>query len=556
VLEKIDKTIKALIAKLLPTPLSIGVEENNSFLKVVLVKKDSPTQALLLDYSIIPLMPEDKDPLKKIKALTPIGKALSEKKFLSANEAKLTVSGQEVDGKRITLPFMPKEEIPQALRWEAKEHFLLDVDDSILDFELLGETTDPDGSKHIEVLSSVATKNIIDKKINLFKNTETLPSLVNTVAYGLCNLYKLSALSDQERPIGIIDMGNTTTTITIIKEGTTRFVRQCGCAGSDFTKAMTGVLVSDKGRVELSPEKAEELKRKIGIPDETADNAEADIPMAQLAAMIRPVLEKLESEIKRSFDYYASQFNEGSVSKVYLTGGTSKLKHIDSDLSKRLGIPVEYLSFPKGLKSKLSPEKANTLKDDFPFITSALGIALASPTGPNLIPEHYKKERLNRIEKLIARSIFILTCIVMLGLYFLELGNVKLLKDLLVVKKGEEAKIHEAHVLHSKILQKNEIVEKTLKNQPPFYYIFKALSSITPDDAYLESIDIKDKASVLTLGGIVTGSNKNEEKVLATFLKNLERSPFFTDVYLISSQDIKISDKSGLEFEIRCKLRK
>ena len=51
---------------------------------------------------------------------------------------------------------MPHEEISKALKWEAKERFLLDVDESTLAFDILGEKTDDEGARFIEVLASVA----------------------------------------------------------------------------------------------------------------------------------------------------------------------------------------------------------------------------------------------------------------------------------------------------------------------------------------------------------------------------------------------------------------
>jgi len=551
-----NNIIKLLFSKFLPNPTSIGVEVSDHFLKLVLVKKDSPTQATLLDYSIIPLAPKTASIKPNLGEV--VKNILTEKKLFSGEEAKFAISGSLVDTKRIVLPFMPKEEIPQALRWEAKENFLLDIDESIIDFEILGEKTDETGTKRIEVIANIAKGSLVVDKISLFKNTQVLPSVVIPAAYGLYNLYRLSSAdkkTESKESVALIDVGLSNTTIVIVRENRVRFVRQCGCAGSDFTNAMSGTIMSDKGTVNISPEKAEELKKEIGVPDESMHQTKDGFPVQQIVAMIRPVIEKLDSEIKRSFNYCESQLNEGKVSRIYLTGGTSKLKNLQSELSKRLSTPVENLTLPNRLKVNLPKALTEKFNEDFPHIAASIGAALSEPTGVNLIPEHYKKQRLVNIEKAAARAVFTIACLVMVGLYLFEVAHGKTLENLLLAKKTQWQKLEEIQVLHSKIIQKNAIIDNTLRNQPPFYSIFKSLSRITPGAIHLENMTIREGADILKMRGFVLGAKENEEDVLARFLKALEGVPFFGNVHLNSSHDVVVSGKSGLEFEISCKLK-
>lgn len=553
---QINNIIKLLFSKFSPNPTSIGVEISDHFLKLVLVKKDSPTQATLLDYSIIPLTPKTTSIKPNLGEL--IKNILTEKKLFSGEEAKFAISGSLVDTKRIVLPFMPKEEIPQALRWEAKENFLLDIDESIIDFEILGEKTDETGTKRIEVIANVAKGSLVVDKISLFKNTQVLPSAVIPVAYALYNLYKLGSIdkkTESKEPIALIDIGFSNTTIVIVRDNKIRFVRQCGCAGGDFTNAMSGTIISDKGTVDISPEKAEELKKEIGVPDESTHQTKDGFPVQQIVAMIRPVIEKLDSEIKRSFSYYESQLNEGKVGRIYLTGGASKLRNLQSELSKRLSTPVENLTLPSRLKINLPKGRTEKFNEDFPHMAASIGAALNEPKAVNLIPEHYKKQRLMNIEKAAARAIFTIACLVIVGLYIFEIAHGKTLEHLLYAKKTQWQKLEEIQVLHTKIIQKNAIIDSALRNQPPFFSIFKVLSYITPGAIHLESITIAEGAKMLNMRGFVLGAKENEEDVLAGFLKALEGVPFFGDVHLNSSHDVVVAGKSGLEFEISCKLK-
>lgn len=546
-------------------PLSLGVEVSEYAIKLVLVKQEPPDSFSLLDYVILPFAAEDTT--GKLDPATIIKNVLKEKKLFTATEAKLVISGPELDCKRITLPFMPKKEIVQALSLQAKDHFLFDIEGSMLDFEVLEEKTAKDGTRNIEVIASLAKKRLIDEKLSFFEATRVPPSVVVPVAYGLYNLYRLYKERESAQPVALIDIGASTTTVVIIKNDKIRFIRQLGCAGADFTNAMTGALVSDKGRVELSLEEAEKLKKQIGIPDESAQQIKEGIPAHQISSMLRPVVERLGSEIKRSFDYYASEFNEGRVSKVIITGGTSKLKNIHSQLSHRLkdkysqafpalSIPSRPLEVPQGLKIDLMPERADSFKEDFSVLAPAIGAALSSPQGVNLIPVSYKMQKIKKIEKLSLRIIFIMISLILLTFYLFNFVQERLLRNLLAAKQPQWQKLQEIQNLHSKIVQKNAIIDHTLKNQVPLYYIFKTLSNLTPKPVYLESLIIEDKASNLKMEGVILETTEIAEVTLARFIKALEDSPFFNNVHLVSSQDTDISGRAALRFEISCKLGK
>ncbi len=548
-MNNIEQTINTLLSRFTPTPLQLGVEISYSYLKLALVKIHSPAKAALLDYSIIPLSGD---------VSGAVNGTLKNSAGTADAEAKFVISGSQVDTKRIAMPFMPKEEIARALRYLAKEHLLLDVEESTLDFEVLGEKTGADGSKNVEIIASIAENSLIEQKLSRFRDTRVLPSLMIPAAYSLRNLYQFGKTArhrSSEKPVALIDIGFSTTSIVILKSGNVRFTRQCGCAGGDLTNAMTGVLASDKGKTELTSKKAEALKKETGFPDESAHETKNGVPTQQINAMIRPVMEKLISEIKLSFEYYMSEHNEEPVSKVYLSGGTSRMKNICPQLSRALSIEVEPLEMPQRLSLELPPEKAGRIKDDFPLIAAPLGAALGSAQGLNLLPENYKRERLRRLERISARMVFILISLIMLTLYLLSAGEERSLRNVLAAKGPQWQKLSEMQALHDKISQKNAIAGYVLRDRPPYYYVFKALSNLTPKPIYFTRNNIECKTGKMVLEGIAFDTADPAEGTLASFIRSLENSPLFKNVNLVSSRDTKISGRSAMEFEISCRLR-
>ena len=132
---KIEKSIKSACLKFMPSPPVLGVETSQVSVKIIILKQESDSSASLLNYFIIPFSKDEGyESQELVSKVTNLLKTLQ----LSHNiEVKFVASGSKIDSKRISLPSMPVSDIAQALRWEAKDHFLFNVDESVLDFEVL-----------------------------------------------------------------------------------------------------------------------------------------------------------------------------------------------------------------------------------------------------------------------------------------------------------------------------------------------------------------------------------------------------------------------------------
>jgi cell division ATPase FtsA len=109
-----------------------------------------------------------------------------------------------------------------------------------------------------------------------------------------------------------IDIGSESTQMLFFHEGQLQFTREVLTGGRAITQALTGSVVSAATRLDLDESQAEKLKRECGIPGEDEPKSITyqgkEIPALHIAAMIRPALERLLTDIHRSFDYYHEQF--------------------------------------------------------------------------------------------------------------------------------------------------------------------------------------------------------------------------------------------------------
>ncbi len=95
-----------------------------------------------------------------------------------------------------------------------------------------------------------------------------------------------------------------------------------------------------------------------------------DPRMTQILNAVSPILEELVSEIRRSIDYYSSQ--GGTVNRILLCGGSSKLKGLAGYVSRSISIPAEVLDSTKNI----SVSAKNASGDSHPEFAVAIGNGL------------------------------------------------------------------------------------------------------------------------------------------------------------------------------------
>jgi type IV pilus assembly protein PilN len=93
----------------------------------------------------------------------------------------------------------------------------------------------------------------------------------------------------------------------------------------------------------------------------------------------------------------------------------------------------------------------------------------------------------------------------------------------------------------------NGIIEKKAYN---WQLLLDKLELVVPDGVAVSTIMPDAKTGVLKLTGVARAFGN-----LRTFMERLEESEFFTDVYLVSHGETKLTDKStAVNYDITCKV--
>lgn len=214
---------------------------------------------------------------------------------------------------------------------------------------------DKTASGQQRVLLVAAKKDEVARLLELFKKAGLEISAIDVDSFALLNSFQRLKREDKEEAYALLNMGARFSNMNIITKGNVYFTRDILWGGVAVTER-----VKDAMGVDL--EAAEALKQK---PAEKRE---------EVVGVITPVLERLTSQIRMSFDYFESQFGKG-VERIYVSGGTSYLFNIVDFLKDNLGVDAAMWNPFEGIR--ISPSVTEREIQESPALFAvAVGLAL------------------------------------------------------------------------------------------------------------------------------------------------------------------------------------
>jgi len=319
----------------------IGLDIGSYSVKLTNIKEKGGKFSLVnfgvLDISEEPV--DSLDPSQKNALILESIKKLFNETNVKTKEVGISLSGEQVIIRYIKLPFMSKEELKGVIKYEAEQYIPFNINQVVIDFSILGEVTE-EGQKKIEVLLIAVKEEVVNQYIALLQSIGLDVGLIDVDCFAIQNSFEINYGKKEGETIALLNFGAKYTNLNILEDGITRFSRDIPIGGINLTRDI-------QREFNISFSEAEKLKREEGsIIIESEDVVLTRIPTKEdksirIFSSISPTLSKLMLEVRRAFDFYESTSKKRSISKILLSGGSSKLKNIDKFISERLRVPVE-----------------------------------------------------------------------------------------------------------------------------------------------------------------------------------------------------------------------
>jgi type IV pilus assembly protein PilM len=307
----------------------------------------------------------------------------SEGKFKSKNVV-LGTGNQRILVRDLSVPKMSLKHIRESLPFQVQSMLQIPLEDSLLDFYPVSESTGEHGPT-VNGLLIAAEKREIQGNIRAAERAGLTPVEVDLTPFALNRL--LVQRPQVNGTVALIDVGGTTTSIIIANHGVPLFVRIIPAGGDDLTQALIAGL-------DITYEKAEELKCVLKYSLETISDVDPTSKtspcgcarcVAEFASandfraieILHTVTNELLGSLRSTVNYFNNTRPEESVAEVLLTGGGAQLTGLAESLSEMTHIPVTAADPFALITSSRKLEEAK-LQENQTSITVALALALRS----------------------------------------------------------------------------------------------------------------------------------------------------------------------------------
>ncbi len=227
----------------------------------------------------------------------------------------------------------PKQ-LENAIRFRAQETLPIPLEEAVLDYQILGETTDEEGAQTHRVLLVVAYRDLIDRYVAACKKAGIKLAGIDLEAFAL-----LRALGDRPADAGnaaivVVAVGSDRSTLAVSNGETCEFTRVIEWGGQNLNVAIARAM-------DVTPIEAEPVKLSLSLlePAEAMQGLNPE-RAAKVRTAVHEELQQFTRELVSSLQFYQGQPGSLGIGEVVLTGGSAQLPGLDAELARMLGVNV------------------------------------------------------------------------------------------------------------------------------------------------------------------------------------------------------------------------
>ena len=293
-------------------------------------------QASVLEAEVIPYAGGEDGTDRDLQARQAL-QALVAKHKIRREKVAISVPGNAVFSKFITLPPVEKKRVPEIVKYESRQQIPFPIEEVVWDYQLV--KSDLVAGEDIEVALFAIRREIIQAHLANCLSAGLRPQVIQAAPLSFCNYLQHDQPS--EAPVAVLDVGQESAELLII-DGERYWPRSLGVGSRDLTTAL-------QQKFQISLEKAEELRTQA-VKSKQAD---------RLFGVMKPVLQNLSGQVQRTLGFYKSQHPEVRFSKVILVGEFFDLPGIEGFFKETLRYEFARMGAPRqlALDEGLSPQE-------------------------------------------------------------------------------------------------------------------------------------------------------------------------------------------------------
>ncbi|MBI2674215.1 MAG: type IV pilus assembly protein PilM [Candidatus Yanofskybacteria bacterium] len=222
----------------------------------------------------------------------------------------------------IDMPYVSEQDLAKALPFEARKYIPVPLDEVVLDWSIIDvpkNLTDATKSTTVEVFLAAVPK---DETVRYQRIMQGAGLKLRALELENSALTR-ALLGNDLSPTVIVNIGGRSTSIVILNKGYERLSHNYEVGGFEVTRSIARSL-------NVSLEKAEELKKKLGIKE---------IDENVIHGAMKSLIDMMAFETRKTITSYEETKNQ-KISKVLLVGGLTNMPNFANYFQQKLGRQV------------------------------------------------------------------------------------------------------------------------------------------------------------------------------------------------------------------------
>ncbi|MDR3154804.1 MAG: pilus assembly protein PilM [Deltaproteobacteria bacterium] len=277
-------------------------------------------------------------------------------KLTSGKFAALSLSGETMIIKKISMPIVSQKELRSSLALEAEQYIPYPINEVIIDGHILS-TDERNGQ--MSVLLVAARKEVVYNCIQSVSMTKVLkPAVIDVDALAFYNAFDFQH-SDARENAALVDIGASLMHTTVLYEGMPHTIKEESIGGQRITEDLEDTFG-------ISPEDAEAVK--LG-------SLQAPNPV-EAAEVVDRVVSNWKAAVERALEAVRAEIPEYRLNRIVIAGGSARLPGLSEEFQSHFGVQAEIFNPFKGVK--YNAKKFDSAYIDYigPQMTVSFGLAL------------------------------------------------------------------------------------------------------------------------------------------------------------------------------------
>lgn len=277
-----------------------------------------------------------------------------------------TTNSTDIINREIIVPEAEGEELDTIVQFEIHQYLPIIMEDYIVQFNVLEQVKEEVSSEGIgnklKMLVVTYPKRMAEAYVKLTEDLKLKPVALDVNFNSVSKLFKDNFYINgrsfiKEQTVVLIDMGAEKIGVNIVHDGKMVFSRIISSGGISIDRK-----IGRKFAINLD----EAEKRKKEFCD-LLDNESIE-KMEELNLVIKEIVDGWMDEIRKIIQFYRNKNIGNKVDKVFIYGGTSRLKGLTDYMEKQLNIQVSDINSMSNIE--LSKD---VIKEDMNYFINGIG---------------------------------------------------------------------------------------------------------------------------------------------------------------------------------------